>query len=37
MRHILAKMTTKRKRTLRKGALVKKVDMFHVKRLLVQA
>ena len=37
MRHIQAKMTTKRKRTLRKGALIKKVDMYHVKRLLVIA
>ena len=37
LRHILAKMTTKRKRNLRKGALVKKVDVYHVKRLLVQA
>ena len=36
-RHILNKMTTKRKRNLRKGALVKKVDVYHVKRLLVQA
>ena len=33
MRHILAKMSTKRKRNLRKGALVKKVDVYHVKRL----
>ena len=37
MRHIQAKMTTKRKRNLRKGALVKKVDTYHVKRLLVVA
>ena len=37
MRHILAKMSTKRKRNLRKGALVKKVDVYHVKRLLVVA
>ena len=35
--HILNKMTTKRKRNLRKGALVKKVDVYHVKRLLVVA
>ncbi|MCF0216714.1 MAG: 50S ribosomal protein L35 [Fibrobacteraceae bacterium] len=37
MRHILAKMNTKRKRNLRKGGLVKKVDLYHVKRLLVVA
>ncbi len=37
LRHILTKMTTKRKRALRKGGLVKKVDMYHVKRLLVLA
>ena len=37
MRHIQAKMNTKRKRNLRKGALVKKVDTYHVKRLLVVA
>ncbi len=37
MRHIQAKMNTKRKRTLRKGALIKKCDLYHVKRLLVVA
>ncbi len=37
MRHILTKMTTKRKRNLRKAGSIKKVDMYHVKRLLVLA
>jgi len=35
MRHILTKMTTKRKRNLRKAGLVKKSDLYRVKRLLV--
>ena len=37
MRHILTKMSTKRKRNLRKGGLIKKCDLYHVKRLLVIA
>lgn len=37
MRHILTKMTTKRKRNLRKAGIIKKADMYRVKRLLVLA
>ncbi|MBO5423780.1 MAG: 50S ribosomal protein L35 [Fibrobacteraceae bacterium] len=37
MRHILTKMSTKRKRNLRKAGAIKKCDMYHVKRLLVLA
>lgn len=37
MRHILTKMKTKRKRNLRKAGAIKKADLYHVKRLLVQA
>ena len=35
MRHIQAKMTTKRKRNLRKGALVKKVELLSFDHLLI--
>ncbi len=37
MRHILTKMSTKRKRNLRKSGTIKKSDMYRVKRLLVLA
>lgn len=37
MRHILTKMTTKRKRNLRKAGTIKKADMYRIKRLLVLA
>ena len=37
LRHILTKMTTKRKRNLRKAGTVKKSDEYRVKRLLVKA
>ena len=37
LRHILTKMTTKRKRNLRKAGTIKKSDEYRVKRLLVKA
>jgi len=37
MRHILTKMTTKRKRNLRKSGIIKKSDEYRIKRLLVLA
>lgn len=37
MRHILTKMTTKRKRNLRKSGIIKKADEYRIKRLLVLA
>jgi len=37
MRHILTKMSTMRKRNLRKSGTIKKSDMYRVKRLLVLA
>lgn len=37
MRHILTKMTTKRKRNLRKSGTIKKADEYRIKRLLVLA
>ncbi|HSQ41831.1 MAG TPA: 50S ribosomal protein L35 [Fibrobacteraceae bacterium] len=37
MRHILAKMSTKRKRNLRKGGVIKKTEEYRVKRMLVLA
>lgn len=37
MRHILTKMSTKRKRNLRKAGAIKKSDMYRVKRLLILA
>ena len=37
LRHILTKMTTKRKRNLRKAGTVKKSDEYRVQRLLVKA
>ncbi len=37
LRHILTKMTTKRKRNLRKSGSIKKSEEYRVKRLLVLA
>ena len=37
MRHILTKMSTKRKRNLRKIGLIKKTEVYRVKRMLVLA
>lgn len=37
MRHILTKMSTKRKRNLRKSGIIKKCDEYRIKRLLVLA
>lgn len=37
MRHILTKMSTKRKRNLRKMNAICEADSFNIKRLLVKA
>ncbi len=37
MRHILTKMSTKRKRNLRKGSIIRKTEEWRVKRMLVLA
>ena len=37
MRHILTKMSTKRKRNLRKAGIVKHTENYRVKRMLVLA
>jgi large subunit ribosomal protein L35 len=37
LRHILTKMSTKRKRNLRKSGAIKKCEEYRVKRLLVLA
>ncbi len=37
LRHILTKMSTKRKRNLRKSGTIKKCEEYRVKRLLVLA
>ena len=37
MRHILTKMSTKRKRNLRKAGAIKECDAFRVRRLLAKA
>lgn len=37
MRHILTKMSTKRKRNLRQNGIIKKTEEWRVKRLLVIA
>ena len=37
LRHILTKMSTKRKRNLRKSGTIKKCEKYRVKRLLVLA
>lgn len=36
-RHILTKKTTKRKRGLRKIGILRETEVFHVKRMLVEA
>ncbi len=36
-RHILTKKTTKRKRNLRQGAILRETEEFHVKRMLAEA
>lgn len=37
MRHIMTKMSTKRKRNLRKSGVVRKTEEWRVKRMLVLA
>lgn len=37
MRHILTKKSTKRKRNLRQMSIIKKTELFRVKRMLVCA